>query len=423
MKRRGKKHDHPRANARKPLFVTLEDAKTAQESASSLGQWNAILAKIESDGELADFKEAWTKMVETTVPNEASYFLLMRAGRKETGHVCTCFRRMLAAKIAPHVRDYVLIITAEAQEGNAQLAWDWYEDMRGSGLLPDERILTALLKAAVTDPTLAPDVLDVTVRFLPSIQTPECASALEGFSDCTGFTVTSVDKVAADGALSDTLKLKKVDIRESDIQNLKNKLIHNLKTGMKRQYEDFCKFKAWLTRRGPYHVVIDAANVAYGGKKYFDWGRVLSLLKELERRKVESVLVIVHEKWLSSERGTVESIEQLRRSSSAYVVPARSNDDWYWLYAGLFSGAKCIVITNDECRDHAYESLKPAMLAAWRDAHRTTYSLDSKNAKKIVLAERVPYTMRSQIPEDNTWTFLIHTGSWLVVKRVAAGPV
>jgi hypothetical protein len=33
-----------------------------------------------------------------------------------------------------------------------------------------------------------------------------------------------------------------------------------------------------------------------------------------------------------------------------YTTPNNVNDDWFWLYASLYS--KCFILTNDQSRDH-----------------------------------------------------------------------
>lgn len=399
-------------DSRRPLFSTLDDALAMCTSTgrASLQKWNAALAKVESDGDLTQVKHVFDAMVSRgVVPNEASWFLLMRAAASAEDYamVKATFFDMLKQHVRPHARDYALVMDLAARSGDAKFAWDMLADMRGSGEAPNEKVLCALLGACSGRVDHLRQALDVVVRFAPVVETPELGDALVGLRLHAPDGVVSANDIgrpSAEGRFANGVQLKKVHLRPQDARRLQDNLVQLMQRG--RQREEFSAFKLWVDRRAPYAYVLDAANIAYGGggkNSTFRWKRVESALAQLP--KDASRLVIVHEKWLTLERGTMDGIERLRRSSSAYVVPSNNNDDWYWLYAAMASGEGVKFVSNDECRDHAYASLEPALLTAWRDAHRVKYVVSPRDPLSVVLDKSAMFTARSQIPKEHHWLF------------------
>ncbi|KAI0519692.1 hypothetical protein KFK09_007149 [Dendrobium nobile] len=61
-------------------------------------------------------------------------------------------------------------------------------------------------------------------------------------------------------------------------------------------------------------------------------------------------------------------LESWRRAGALYATPSGSNDDWYWLYAAV--NCKCLVVTNDEMRDHLFALLGKSFFPRWKEKHQ-----------------------------------------------------
>ena len=64
-----------------------------------------------------------------------------------------------------------------------------------------------------------------------------------------------------------------------------------------------------------------------------------------------------------------------RIADELYTTPDGSNDDWYWLYAAVHAGPGCILVTNDELRDHVFQMLpSPQKFYKWKERHQVCVS-------------------------------------------------
>lgn len=420
------KRSRPARSGRKRGFTTLDEAQAAQEHASDVDSWNSILAFLRDKSCLKDFKEAWEKMILRVTPNEASYFLLMSVGASDPGHVRNCFYAMLKARVTPHVRDYALFLKAEADDAEADVktAWNMFQDMKVSGLKPTPSILASLVKVSRAAPggsAYMNLILDECVRWVPVLEDECLQSAFQQVGDNTGWKFDMFAGPSELGVLDKIggLKLKRVDVRPADLDTLLAQVEKLAVTSGRKQADDFETFKRWFKLRGPYDVVIDAANVAYCDKRRSDWRRVESAVRQLESSE-RSVLVIVHEKWLMAERGARDSIQRMQRESKAYVVPRKSNDDWYWLHATMAGSEAAWAITNDLCHDHAFASMQAGMLTAWHGAHTIRFKINPSNPSEVILDRPSSFTPRAQIIGKGIWGFPMAPGpegAWVVISK------
>ena len=92
----------------------------------------------------------------------------------------------------------------------------------------------------------------------------------------------------------------------------------------------------------------------------------------------------------------LEIIENLKKSDQIYIVPPRCLDDYYWMLSSVsdqttshqnnelevvppnddkkWPGARPILITNDQMRDHKLELLEPRLFRRWVSSHIVNYS-------------------------------------------------
>ncbi|XP_075660997.1 proteinaceous RNase P 1, chloroplastic/mitochondrial-like isoform X2 [Castanea sativa] len=61
-------------------------------------------------------------------------------------------------------------------------------------------------------------------------------------------------------------------------------------------------------------------------------------------------------------------LENWKNSGALFATPPASNDDWYWLYAAV--SCKCLLVTNDEMRDHLFQLLGTSFFPRWKEKHQ-----------------------------------------------------
>jgi proteinaceous RNase P len=112
-------------------------------------------------------------------------------------------------------------------------------------------------------------------------------------------------------------------------------------------------------------------------------------------------LVILHNKRIAKlmeNSSNRHLIEIWRANGALYTTPSGSNDDWYWLYAAI--KLNCLLVTNDEMRDHIFELLGSSFFPKWKQRHRVKYTF---NKGKAVLVMPPPYSSEIQESEVGSW--------------------
>jgi proteinaceous RNase P len=78
-----------------------------------------------------------------------------------------------------------------------------------------------------------------------------------------------------------------------------------------------------------------------------------------------------HRRTKGGAAATPNALSLLNRWQNAnciYTTPTGSNDDWYWLYAAV--RYKCLLVTNDEMRDHLFQLLGNEFFPKWKERHQ-----------------------------------------------------
>ncbi|KAL0308607.1 UNVERIFIED_CONTAM: Proteinaceous RNase P 1, chloroplastic/mitochondrial [Sesamum radiatum] len=87
-------------------------------------------------------------------------------------------------------------------------------------------------------------------------------------------------------------------------------------------------------------------------------------------------LIVLHNRRITGEKMdepfNKALIEKWRNADALYATPTGSNDDWYWLYAAI--KCRCLIVTNDEMRDHLFQLLGTDFFPKWKERHQVHFS-------------------------------------------------
>ncbi|KAB1227267.1 Proteinaceous RNase P 2 [Morella rubra] len=149
---------------------------------------------------------------------------------------------------------------------------------------------------------------------------------------------------------------------------------------------NFSEFQDWLEKQADLQFIVDGANIGLYQQNFADGGFSISqvvnlelgleqleaVVKELDNRgRNKWPLVVLHNKCL---RALLENhshrklVEEWMDKGALYMTPTGSNDDWYCLYAAV--KLKCLLVTNDEMRDHIFELLGSSFFLKWKETHQ-----------------------------------------------------
>uniref|UniRef100_A0A803Q025 ribonuclease P n=1 Tax=Cannabis sativa TaxID=3483 RepID=A0A803Q025_CANSA len=199
-------------------------------------------------------------------------------------------------------------------------------------------------------------------------------------------------------------KLFCVDIDDNETERFAKSMAS---LAMEREVmSNFSEFQDWLEKHGDYEAIVDGANVGLYQQNFADGGFSVSQLdavvKELYNRSGKKwPLVILHNK---RSRALLENasyrklVDEWVDKGILYTTPNGSNDDWYWLYATV--KLKCLLVTNDEMRDHIFELLGSSFFLKWKERHQVKYTF----AKGTLQLQMPPlYSSVIQESEKGTW--------------------
>lgn len=178
------------------------------------------------------------------------------------------------------------------------------------------------------------------------------------------------------------------------------------------------QFALWLDSRegDPFTAIVDGANVAYYMQNFnqgsFNYHQIQFMVDALKKMN-ENPLVILPFKycsksfWISSTTSTsarkqvltneeIAILEGLTKEGRLYRVPPRCLDDYYWMLAsvseqtksrqganldvpadnkeGRWPGARPMLVTNDQMRDHKLGFLEPRLFRRWTSCYIVNYN-------------------------------------------------
>ncbi|CAN1294353.1 Proteinaceous RNase P 3 [Linum perenne] len=178
---------------------------------------------------------------------------------------------------------------------------------------------------------------------------------------------------------------------------------------------NFSEFQDWLKMHADYDAIVDAANVGLYQQNFSEGGfsvsQVVNLAIEEQLHAVVTELynksgkkwplIVLHSKRV---RALLENashrkfIEEWKENGALYTTPHGSNDDWYWLYAAV--KLRCLLVTNDEMRDHIFEILGTSFFLKWKERHQAKYTFTKGN---LFLQMPAPFSVSIQESEKGSW--------------------
>lgn len=197
-------------------------------------------------------------------------------------------------------------------------------------------------------------------------------------------------------------KLVCIDIDPRETENFATSL-----TSLACQREvrgDFLRFQEWLQQHGPFDAVIDGANVGLTNQhsfNFFQLNSVVNRLREMSQSK-RLPLIILHKSRVnggpSQSHNNKRLLENWKKAGALYATPPGSNDDWYWLYAAV--SCKCLLVTNDEMRDHLFQLLGTSFFPRWKEKHQVRLMVSGNG---LNLHMPPPYSIVIQESEQGSW--------------------
>ncbi|GMP88504.1 hypothetical protein CsSME_00040474 [Camellia sinensis var. sinensis] len=195
---------------------------------------------------------------------------------------------------------------------------------------------------------------------------------------------------------------------------------------MQREVQsNFRDFEDWLDKHAEYEAIVDGANIGLYQQNFVEGGFSISQLdavvKELHKRSNKWPLVVLHNKrirTLQENAANRELLEEWIAQGVLYGTPYGSNDDWYWLYAAV--KLKCLLVTNDEMRDHIFELLGSSFFLKWKERHQVRYTFTKGDPK---LQMPPSYSFVIQESEKGMWHVPLagskdeSSRTWLCITR------
>ncbi|CAH2059812.1 unnamed protein product [Thlaspi arvense] len=192
---------------------------------------------------------------------------------------------------------------------------------------------------------------------------------------------------------------------------------------------NFNQFQEWLQRHGPFDAVIDGANMGLVNQRSFSFFQLNNVVQRLQHISPSKrlPLVILHKSRVIGGPATYPKnralLEKWKNAGALYATPPGSNDDWYWLYAAV--SCKCLLVTNDEMRDHLFQLLGNSFFPRWKEKHQVRISVSREDG--LTLHMPPPYSIVIQESEDGRWHVpmsveddLQTSRQWLCARRSKA---
>ncbi|KAJ8629536.1 hypothetical protein MRB53_022859 [Persea americana] len=392
--------------------------------------------------------------VEKIRPNEATFTSLARlaASMDDLELAFEMVKNMASSRLKLKLRSYGPALFGFCRKGEAQKAYEVFEHMEASGVAPEEPELAALLRVSV-DSGKGDKVYQILHRLRAKVRQVEESTAgiVEGWFGSVaaaevgevGWDVekvkegvvkggggwhgqgwlgkgnwrvvrTHMDEHGVCGSCGE--KLACIDIDPMETKNFASSL--SSLACRKEVKANFTAFKEWLVHHGPFEAAIDGANMGIYNKKDFSFSQLNSVVKKIQQMSPTKKLplIVLHDgrawagpAWDPNNRQLLQS---WRRSGVLYTVPAGSNDDWYWLYAAV--SCNCLLVTNDEMRDHLFALLGTSFFPRWKEKHQVRLSFSKQGP---IFHMPPPYSVVIQESESGRWHVPIATGVDIETNR------
>ncbi|KAM7512843.1 hypothetical protein LguiB_011718 [Lonicera macranthoides] len=195
----------------------------------------------------------------------------------------------------------------------------------------------------------------------------------------------------------------------------------------RERHSSFQEFQKWLDYYGPFEAVVDAANVGLFSQRKFKPSMVNAVVNEIHQKLPSKKwpLIVLHNRHIygvKMNEPTKAVIEKWKIADALYATPTGSNDDWYWLYAAI--KFKCLLVTNDEMRDHLFQLLGDDFFPKWKERHQVRFNFSEAGPVfrmpppcSVVIQEsekghwHVPIESNQDSDEERTWLCVTRANS------------
>ncbi|KAL5704482.1 ribonuclease P [Ranunculus cassubicifolius] len=426
--------------------LRLYDDARSQGVALGKVHYNALFYLCSSDGDdsgegLRRGFEIYKQMgVEGIEQDEATFTTLARlAFKKEDPEMAfELVKKMISAKIVPKLRSYDPALFGFCKKGDADKAYEVDEHMVGGGVYPEEAQLAALLEVSArvekgdkVYETLhrlrasVGEVVESTGGIIEEWFKSRAAREVgkeswdvekvkegilkggggwhgQGWLGMGEWKVVRTEMEESGVCCCCGERLACIDIDPLETENFAKKL--SRLACQREKMSDFVKFQHWLRSEGPFDAVIDGANVSLNNAhafSFFQLNAVVELVREMSPTKRYPLIILHIGRVVSgpaNNRNNKKLLDKWRKAGALYVTPKGSNDDWYWIYAAVSS--KCLLVTNDEMRDHLFQLLGRSFFPRWKEKHQVRYLATRQGT---ILKMPPPYSSVIQESERGSW--------------------
>lgn len=392
--------------------------------------------------------------MDEVAPNEATFTSLARlaAARKDPERAFDLVKKMKDSGITPKLRSYGPALFGFCEKGDAERAYDVYTHMVECGVVAEEAELSALMEVNVRAKRAdrvyemlhllrasVRQVSEETAKVVEDWFMTEAASEVgvdnwdvnkvkvgvvragggwhgQGWLGSGKWNVVKAEMDKAGVCSGCGEKLVCIDIDHKETKDFATKL--SSLACQKEKKANFLQFQEWLQRNGPFDAVVDGANVGLINTHTFSIRQLNNVVCQLQQMgpSKKLPLIILHRNRVQGGPADNPQMKRLleywREAGALYATPIGSNDDWYWLYAAV--SCKCLLVTNDEMRDHLFQLLGNSIFPRWKEKHQVRMTV-SRNG--LVLHMPPPYSIVIQESEEGCWHIPTITGDDLKTPR------
>jgi len=343
-------------------------------------------------------------------------------------------RDMKAANCARKRRTYAPLFAGFAEQGGLKSAIEVFEDAaeQKCDLMEEDFVGMASVCAAEGDHERVYEVLEGMSELIYALQ-DESVAAMQSVFEKAGRSAATVAIDSAVGKCPHCAEaMQSIDLEHAELEEMCAQIDSLSRVGEK-QASAFDAFKSWLQRRGAPDVVIDGANVGYFNLRpdqgdTLSYAQINKVVSWFTSRNMKPLLVMHCRHFSDNVRmsdADRRCVAQWRESKVLYSTPARMNDDWFWLYAGVWStkvkgSAQMYMVSNDQMRDHHFQMLSTRKFLKWRERHWVNFNFADKSYRcEPTFAFPSKFSVRMQRTKKEKWHFPSATeaGKWLCCAK------
>lgn len=137
--------------------------------------------------------------------------------------------------------------------------------------------------------------------------------------------------------------------------------------------------------------ILDGANIGYfqqrpdkGGKLSFN--NIQMIMSHLDNLN-KTYIIFLHEKHLNKSKLSIkenELLEKWEKNDIIYKTLRGLNDDWYWIYLGIYM-TNSFIISNDKLCDHYFQCEHSKSFKRWRDLTKIGFDFNTNTKSKVTL--------------------------------------